>query len=65
MMLSWSTQVLRLPQRFYFAASFRTFASMAVRSWRHQAVVAAMHNYADHGITQMAGELIGGCAANR
>jgi hypothetical protein len=22
-------------------------------------------NYADHGITQMAGELIGGCAANR
>jgi hypothetical protein len=27
--------------------------------------VAAMHNYADHGITQMAGELIGGCAANR
>jgi hypothetical protein len=27
--------------------------------------VAAMHNYADHGITQMAGELIGGCAPNR
>ena len=27
--------------------------------------VAAMHNCADHGITQMAGELIGGCAASR